>query len=184
MGFIENAAVLVRKYAPQYGIKVYSPIIAQMILESAKGTSELAVNAHNYTGMKYREGRCPTACGVYYKVGSEQNPDGSYTSSAMKWFKFPDMESGIRGYFDFINIPNYSNLKGVTDPRTYLELIKADGYATSLNYVDNLMAVIERYHLTKYDGEVRRMPKVFLSAGHGGSDAGATAYGLKVYSCK
>lgn len=179
MGFIENAAVLVRKYAPQYGIKVYSPIIAQMILESAKGTSELAVNAHNYTGLKYREGRCPTACGVYYKVGSEQNPDGSYTNSAMKWFKFPDMESGIRGYFDFINIPNYSEVKGVTDPRTYLEILKSKNFATSHKYVDNVMAVIERYHLTKYDGEVRSMPKVFLSAGHGGSDAGATAYGLK-----
>ena len=48
----------------------------------------------------------------------------------MQWCKFKDMENGVIGYFDFINIPNYKNLKGVTDPRKYLENIKADGYAT------------------------------------------------------
>lgn len=149
--FIKQIAALVKKYAPSYGIKVYSPIIAQAILESAYGTSELAVNACNYFGLKYREGRCKTCIGIYDKVGSEQNKDGSYTSSAIKWCKFEDMENGVIGYFDFTNISNYSNLKGVTDPRKYLENIKADGYATSLNYVDNLMSVIENWSLTDYD---------------------------------
>lgn len=149
--FIEQIAAYIKKYAPSYGIVVYSPIIAQAILESAYGTSELAVNACNFFGLKYREGRCKTCIGIYDKVGSEQNSDGSYTSSAMKWCKFEDMENGVIGYFDFTNISNYANLKGVTDPREYLENIKADGYATSLNYVDNLMAVIENWKLTEYD---------------------------------
>ena len=149
--FIKQVAALVKKYAPSYGIKVYSPIIAQAILESSYGTSELAVKACNFFGLKYREGRCKTCIGIYDKAGSEQNKDGSYTSSAMKWCKFKSMEDGVIGYFDFINISNYSNLKGVTDPRRYLENIKADGYATSLNYVDNLMRVIEDWGLTDYD---------------------------------
>lgn len=149
--FIEQIAAYIKKYAPSYGIVVYSPIIAQAILESAYGTSELAVNACNFFGLKYREGRCKTCIGIYDKVGSEQNSDGSYTSSAMKWCKFEDMENGVIGYFDFTNISNYANLKGVTDPREYLENIKADGYATSLNYVDNLMSVIETWSLTDYD---------------------------------
>ena len=67
------------------------------------------------------------------------------------------MEDGVIGYFDFTNISTYSNLKGVTDPRQYLENIKADGYATSLKYVDNLMAVIEKYDLTRYDKEEMKM---------------------------
>lgn len=177
--FIEKIAGYVRKHAPYYGIMVYSPIIAQAILESASGTSELA-KVHNYFGLKYRKDRCPTASGYYIKVGSEQNADGSYNSAEMQWFKFPNMEMGVLGYLDFINIPNYSALKGVTDPKEYLEKIKAAGYATSLKYVDNLMNVIEKYDLTKYDNaEGKTMAKVFLSAGHGGSDPGATAYGLK-----
>lgn len=149
--FVKTVAAYIKKYAPVYGIEVVSPIIAQAVLESGYGTSELAVNAHNYFGLKYREGRCKTCIGIYHMVGSEQNADGSYTSSAMQWCKFKDMENGVIGYFDFINIPNYKNLKGVTDPRKYLENIKADGYATSHKYVDNLMRVIETWHLTDYD---------------------------------
>lgn len=176
--FIEQIASLVRKYAPQYGILVHSPIIAQAILESASGTSELAVNAHNYFGLKYK---ASVASEHYIKVGSEQNTDGSYTSSVMKWCKFPDMEAGVKGYFDFISAPRYANLKGVTSPETYLQNIKADGYATSIYYVPNLLKVIEKYNLIQYDTEqgASRMARVFLSAGHGGSDPGAVAYNMK-----
>ena len=151
--FTEQIAPYIQKYAPRYGIRVCSPILAQAILESASGTSELARNANNYFGLKYRAGRCPTACGVYHKAGFEQNPDGSCTASPMQWMKFPDMEKGVQGYFDFINIPNYSNLRGIADPETYLENIKKDGYATSLNYVKNLMSLIRRDNLTKYDAQ-------------------------------
>lgn len=167
--FIANIAALVRKYAPRYEICVYSPIIAQAVLESASGTSELAVNANNFFGLKYRPGRCPSADDYYIKIGSEQNADGSYTSSAMKWFSFPDPDAGVQGYFDFINNANYIALKGVTDPRTYLENIKAAGYATSLKYVENVMNVIEKYNLTKYDNkEGKNMFKVCIDAGHFG----------------
>lgn len=148
MIFIECIAPIIQKYAPQYDIKVCSPIIAQAVLESASGTSELAVNACNYFGLKYK---ASVASEFYVKVGSEQNADGSYTSSVMKWCKFPNMEAGVKGYFDFISASRYANLKGVTDPGTYLQNIKADGYATSLKYVENLMNVIEKYNLTQYD---------------------------------
>lgn len=149
--FINDIAKYVQKYAPQYNIQVYSPIIAQAILESASGTSELAKNANNYFGLKYRANRCPSASGTYIKVGSEQSANGKYTSSTMTWFKFNNMESGVKGYFEFISISNYSNLKGITDPKKYLETIKFDGYCTSLNYVNNVMNVIKKYNLTKYD---------------------------------
>lgn len=153
--FIKEAAKYVQEFAPKYNIKVCSAPLAQIILESACGTSELAVNAHNYSGLKYRAGRCPSSSGIYYKDGAEQNPvTGQYTNSAMQWFKFPDMRSGIQGYFDFTNISNYKSLKGVTDPKTYLENIKAAGYATSIKYVENCMNVIKQYNLTQYDNTV------------------------------
>lgn len=158
--FIDQIAVHVKKYAPIYGIKVCSPIIAQAILESAWGTSELAQNAHNYFGLKYREGRCKTCTGIYTKIGSEQNANGSYTSSQMQWCKFDDMENGVIGYFDFINISNYANLKGVSDPWQYLVNIKADGYATSLKYAENLYSIINVWDLEQYD------PKEVIAMGN------------------
>lgn len=181
--FIEQIAGYVRKYASRYNICVYSPVIAQAILESGSGTSELATNANNFFGLKYKAGRCPTASGIYYKVGSEQNPDGSYTSSAMQWCKFNSMEDCVIGYFDFISNSRYAGLKGVTDPQKYLEIIKAAGYATSLNYVTNVMNVIKKYNLTKYDSteEETTMTKVIaLDAGHGLKTAGKqTPDGIK-----
>ncbi len=149
--FIDAIAKSVKKYAKQFGICVYSPIIAQACLESGYGTSELAVNANNYFGLKYRAGRCPSASGIYYKTGSEQNADGSYTSSAMQWVKAANLDLGVKCYFEFINISRYSNLKGITDPLQYLQTIKADGYATSLKYVENVYNVIKANNLTKYD---------------------------------
>ena len=75
--FIQDILGYVEIYALKYNVQVYSPILAQAILESACGTSELAVNAKNYFGLKYRKNRCPTSNGTYNKIGSEQNSDGS-----------------------------------------------------------------------------------------------------------
>lgn len=185
--FIEQIAPLIAKHAPRYGICVCSPIIAQGILESAKGTSELAINALNFFGLKYKKGRCPTASDVYLKVGSEQNADGSYSSSVMKWCKFNSMEDCVIGYFDFISHSRYAGLKGITDPKTYLETIKSAGYATSLDYVDNLMKVIESYDLTKYDNvkeDTNMATKIIaLDAGHGLKTAGKqTPDGIKEWT--
>lgn len=150
--FISKIAPLVVKYAPQYNILCPSAVISQALLESDGGNSELAINACNYFGLKYRVGRCPTASGIYYKDGAEQNSiTGAYTNSAMQWMRFSNMENGVRGYFDFINISNYRTLKGVKDPKIYLENIKKAGYATSIKYVENCLNVIEKYNLRQYD---------------------------------
>lgn len=158
--FIEEMAVYVLKYAKQYNVLCPSAVLAQFCLESGYGVSELAVNANNYAGLKYRPNRCPTASGTYTKIGGEQDAvTGRYTSSTMLWFAFKSKEDFVRGYFDFTNISNYKAIKGVSDPRTYLENIKRAGYATSIKYVDNLMAVIEKYNLTKYDNQTNEVNK-------------------------
>lgn len=69
----------------------------------------------------------------------------------INWYAFDSLDSGVEGYFQHINIERYSNLKGVTDPYKYLELLKADGYATSLEYVKNVWAVVKSWNLMKYD---------------------------------
>ena len=153
--FIETIADYVKKYAPMFDIGVCSPIIAQACLESAYGTSYKA-QYNNFFGLKYRRDRVTCNSGIFNDGGSEQNPDGSYSSlsDSTKWYAFENIEMGVLGYFQFISISNYRNLKGVTDPYKYLQNIKEDGYATSLDYVDNVYAVIKKWDLTKYDKEV------------------------------
>lgn len=164
--FIEQIAQYVKKYAPLYGICVYSPIIAQAILESASGTSYKATFGHNYHGLKYRPNRVPVSIGKFTDSSVEDR--GDYTEKIVdEWFKFANMEDGVHGYFQFINNANYANLKGVTDPRKYVENIKADNYASDKNYVEKIMNVIKTYNLTKYDEmEEKNMFKVCIDAGH------------------
>jgi len=159
MSFIEEIAVYVQKYAPQYGIKVCSPIIAQAFLESANGMSDKVVAIkqggireyrHNYFGLKWRNGRCAIS-NDYFEEWTYERENGKTIKILAKFCKFKSMEDCVIGYFQWTNIKNYANLKGVTDPKTYLENIKKDGYATDEKYVDKVMAVVEKYDLTKYD---------------------------------
>lgn len=148
--FIARIAPLVQKIAPKYGITCNSAVIAQACLESAYGTSNKA-KYHNYFGLKYREGRVSCHSGVFTDGSSEQLGNGSYIPISTDWYKFASMEKGVEGYFQFINTANYANVKGISDPLNYLTRIRSDGYATSLNYVTNVMSVVKKYNLTQYD---------------------------------
>ena len=148
--FINAIGPLCVKYAQKYGFKVASPAIAQACLESGYGTSPKALH-HNYFGLKYRQGRVTCNNGTFFDGGSEQNPDGSYRPITDSWYNFDNMDKGVEGYYQFINIPNYAKVKTATDPLTYLQEIKNAHYATSINYVQNVYAVVQKWNLTKYD---------------------------------
>ena len=146
--FIQKVAEKVSKYAPLYGISVHSPIIAQAIIESGWGKSGLASKYHNYFGLK---------CGSSWKGKSvnmttkEEYKVGTITNIRDNFRVFDDFDDGIRGYFEFINTSRYANLKGVKNPEEYVRRLKADGYATSSKYVDNIMRVISDNKLTRFD---------------------------------
>ena len=151
--------------------------IAQAILESGFGTSELAVKgkalfgikATNWTGKKYTKQTGEFVNGKYITVTADFRAYDSWAESITDHGLFLSGKS------------RYANLIGETDYKEACRKIKEDGYATSPTYTEKLISLIERYELTKYDNaEVEVMEKkVFLSAGHGGSDPGATANGLK-----
>ena len=146
--FIRTVAGYVKKYAPEYGIRVCSPVIAQAILESGWGESKLAKQYHNYFGLKC--GSKWTGKSVNLKTQEEYTP-GTLITIRDNFRVFNSMEDGVKGYFEFIQLKRYQNLRGITDPEKYLNTIKADGYATSSAYVENNMRIIRRYGLTKYD---------------------------------
>ena len=144
--FIDTISKAVKRYAPKYDIKVYSPIIAQAILESAWGKSKLATY-HNYFGMKAQKGYR----GQKVTFDTREVINGKSVTVSADFRSYKSVGAGIMGYFNFINTDRYKNLKGVTSPKTYLENIIYDGYATDPNYVTSLMAVIEKYDLTAFD---------------------------------
>lgn len=148
--FIEMIAGYVKKYAALYDIKCHSAVIAQAILESGWGNSKLAAIYHNYFGLKC--GTKWTGPSVNLATQEEYTP-GTVTNITDNFRVYGNMDEGVKGYFEFIQLARYQNLKGITDPKQYLETIKADGYATSSEYVANTYAVVTQYNLTQYDND-------------------------------
>lgn len=170
--FIDAIAKSVQKYAPQFGIKVYSPIIAQACCESDYGTSYKA-QFNNFFGLKYRKDRVNCHNGTFIDGSKEQRPSGLVPITD-QWYSFETLDKGVLGYFQFINTTNYASLKGVTDPEQYLINIKAAKYATATDYVKTCMRFLNENGLTKYDdAPVKKSKfKVAIDAGHGSNTAG------------
>lgn len=146
--FIQKIAPLIQEEAKKRGYKLCSPIIAQACIESGYDTSLLAYKYHNYFGMK--------KCGSSWKSRSvnlrtKEEVNSQLVSIRDNFRVYPDMISGVSGYFDFISTKRYSNLKNASTPEEYLKMIKSDGYATSSTYVTTNMNCILKYDLTKWD---------------------------------
>ena len=125
--------------------------IAQACLESAYGTSELAVQANNLFGIKASNwsGR------VYNKATKEW--DGSkYITITAGFRAYDTMAACVEDYIKKLTtMPRYSNLVGCTDINKACEYIRADGWATSPTYTASLLAVVKQFNLTRYDAAIK-----------------------------
>lgn len=168
--FIEQVAAYVKKYAPEWGVKIYSPVIAQAILESGWGESKLANKYHNYFGLKAGINRW-TGPTVNMATQEEYQP-GTMTTISDNFRVYGSLEEGVQGYFVFLfqGMTRYNNLKSADTPELYLKYIKADGYATASSYVSSCMQIIREWNLTRYD------PSKYSAGGSCvGNDAGENA---------
>ena len=139
--------------------------LAQFILESGYGKSELAQNANNIFGMKCSlsgntwSGSSWDGKSNYTKKTQEQNPDGSMVTITADFRKYSCIEDSIADHSAYLlgakngSKLRYAGLKGCTDYKKAVQIIKDGGYATSLTYVEKLISIIERWNLTQYDAK-------------------------------
>lgn len=137
--------------------------LAQFILESGCGKSELAQKANNCFGMKKSlsgntwSGSVWDGKSVYTKKTQEDDGTGKSCTITADFRKYPDIEKSIADHSAYLNGAKngsklrYSGLKGCKDYRKAAKIIKAGGYATSTTYVDKLCSIIRKWDLTKYD---------------------------------
>lgn len=142
-----------------------SVTLAQFILESGYGKSELAQVANNCFGMKANlsgnswDGSAWDGVSIYTKQTSEQRADGSYENIIADFRRYSCVEESIADHSAYLlaamsgNDMRYGGLSGCTDYRQAFQILKNGGYATSHDYVDNLCAVVEKWNLTRFDGE-------------------------------
>ncbi|MDX1940167.1 MAG: LysM peptidoglycan-binding domain-containing protein [Saprospiraceae bacterium] len=126
--------------------------LAQAILESEAGKSDLARRANNHFGIKCN----PEWDGKkFYKKDDDYDNKGKLIESCFRVYK--DAESSFIAHSEFLHDPEKIERYGrlfrldITDYRKWAKELKAAGYATAGDYDKKLISLIERYELHKYD---------------------------------
>lgn len=145
--------------------------MAQCILESGWGESELSRKANNMFGMKKNLSGNTWAGSAWdgksvisMKTGEEDKNGQSYTITA-EFRAYPDVEHSIADHSAYLTgAKNGKNLryKGLKDEKDYnkaVQIIKDGGYATGSGYAASLCRLIEQYNLTDYDVKNNTKPK-------------------------
>lgn len=164
-----SAAEVIEKVGPLFtenqrssGV-LASVSLAQFILESGYGKSDLAQSANNCFGMKTSlsgntwAGSAWDGVSVYTKQTMEENPDGSTVIITADFRKYACVEDSIADHSAYLTGAKngdklrYDGIVGNTNYRAVIQLIKDGGYATSSSYVDSLCSIIERWDLTRFD---------------------------------
>ncbi len=120
--------------------------MAQGILESGIGVSDLATTANNHFGIK---------CGGDWKGGSHYVWDDEPVKSCFRVYLSPE-ESYI-AHSEFLLNPvkqfRYGFLFQISkfDYKAWAKGLQSSGYATSKTYSEKLISLIERYELYKLD---------------------------------
>lgn len=137
--------------------------LAQFILESGYGKTELAQNANNVFGMKKElsgntwSGSTWDGKSVYTKKTKEQKPDGTEYTVTADFRKYSCIEDSVADHSAYLlgakngDKLRYDGLKNETDYKKAVQIIKDGGYATDVSYVSKICNIIERWGLSKYN---------------------------------
>lgn len=137
--------------------------MAQFILESGYGKSDLALNANNCFGMKAALSKNGwdnskwDGVSVYTKYTEEQDEEGNVKVVSADFRKYDSIADSIADHSAYLlNAKNkdklrYEGIKGCTDYREAIQIIKDGGYATATDYVERICEIIEQWNLTRYD---------------------------------
>lgn len=114
--------------------------LAQGILESGCGESELASEHNNHFGIKcFRKHTISSHC-INYHDDSSKDRFVKYSSAWQSW----------REHSWFLSSGQYARLKGL-NYKDYAYGLKRIGYATKKTYAKDLIRIINDYELYKYD---------------------------------
>ncbi len=140
--YIAQYAPLAIEQMKKYGVPA-SITLAQGILESGNGNSELAKRANNHFGIK-----CHTTW-----EGERVYFDDDEKNECFR--KYPNVSDSFEDHSLFLKKPRYESLfeLKITDYKGWAEGLKKCGYATSPTYATQLIQLIEKYGLDEYDLE-------------------------------
>lgn len=150
MSFIETIAPTAERLDRQYQVPA-SIIMAQAILESNFGQSELGAKYHNLFGVK----AAPNEPSVSLETKEYTNGEWQTIYAHFKVYK--SWEESLTDHTKLMvngTTWNANQYNAVVNAKTYQEAAQAlqsAGYATDPAYAQKLIRVIQMYHLDRYD---------------------------------
>lgn len=124
--------------------------LAQGLLESQFGQSELAVHANNHFGIKCKS----TWEGETYNLEDDDFEDDVLIKSCFR--KYPDVLSSYTDHTNFLKSRSWYALLfelNMRDYKSWAYGLKAAGYATDPQYPQKLISRIEQWKLDRFDNE-------------------------------
>jgi len=152
MIFSQTAKITYEEYIAKYSataianMKQYripaSITLAQALLESGAGNSDLARNANNHFGIKCHKGW----------TGETYLKDDDAKNECFRKYKDPSESFNDHALF-LSTRSRYASLfeLEITDYKGWAHGLKAAGYATNPKYAERLIDLIGRYDLAKFD---------------------------------
>lgn len=126
-----------------------SVVIAQAILETGWGNSEIMMKAKAIFGIKATS----SWQGKVYNAKTKECYDGvSFTTINDCFRAYDSFEDSIKDYFNLIcNSSRYRSALKTDSPESCITAIKNGGYATDPHYIDSIMRIIIENNLQEYD---------------------------------
>ncbi len=147
--FIEAVAEAARQSTHRPNVPV-SVTIAQAILESDWGRSQLSRQANNLFGIKALTGPGPAGT-VTFSTWESQDGQDVVIQAPFKAYNSLQESVDDHGWF-FVRNPRYAGALAVADdPRAFAQEIQRAGYATDPAYTDKLVQLMDRYNLYRFD---------------------------------
>ncbi|WP_316830436.1 glucosaminidase domain-containing protein [Pedobacter aquatilis] len=149
LSYIDEFKAVAIEEMNAYGIPA-SITLAQGILESGSGNSDLAKYANNHFGIK---------CTSDWK-GKNYFRDDDQKNDCFRVYK--DARESFKDHSEFLKRKRYSALFQLdkNDYKSWAQGLKQAGYATNPKYPDLLINTIEKYQLYQYDQSETEKQKI------------------------
>lgn len=134
--------------------------IAQAILESSWGTSELSTKANNLFGMKKSLSGNNWGSewdGKIYAVKTKEEENGNIIEILADFRSYNSIAESVKDHNKYLanakngNKLRYNGMIGAKDYKIAAQLLVSGGYATDSKYADKLCNIIEKYNLDAFD---------------------------------
>jgi hypothetical protein len=125
-----------------------SIILAQGIIESKYGTSQLSTEANNHFGIKWKSAEDGEYINVY-----DDDYDSRGNRILSRFIRYNSAEESYRHHTEFLKGPRYAKLFDYdrTDYRNWAYGLSSCHYATDPTYPSKLIRTIETYQLSQFD---------------------------------